>query len=313
MKKLILLILVCSLLLLTVTSCLQNNNGEETTPQNTTESTTPIETTTSDASNYNPPIFENEIDRSSNFITVLLSFLNLYSVDINPTDFSLADKIDMIKSGVQPLYVAINPNEYYFVCGYYRLADEHNESRYCCCNEYTWIKYQNEIEIHEYLNDMKCVVTFQINKALTVTDIFSNDSTIPNFEHFQIYKPTFQNGANVEAPIVFEESFIYLNKSEKDTLYHSTSLYDHTSNTISHILLDGQHYISTYLYTIDKQGNPNLKDGLSNDYFKYEFGEYYDAIVSVMDIDRYNVIGENDRTAIYGVILFGDFFYGVAN
>ena len=102
MKKLILLILVCSLLLLTVTSCLQNNKNEQTTPQDITESTTPIETTTSDASNYNPPIFENEIDRSSNLITVLLSFLNLYLVDINPIDFSLADKIDMIKSGVLP-------------------------------------------------------------------------------------------------------------------------------------------------------------------------------------------------------------------
>ena len=311
MKKLILLILVCSLLLLTVTSCLQNNKNEQTTPQDITESTTPVITTQEIELKPAPetPIPTGVLDKSSELIVTLRTYLKRYSrsmmslddIVIN-TNNTFASKINSIKNGARPIHVAFDSNSNYFVCGYFNPPDGHTETRNCCCDEYTWIGYQNENEIREYLNDMKCIVAFQINKALTVTDLLDADTDAPNMEHFQIYKPTFENGINIGAPIAFSETFIYLDEPSKDTIYYSISSSDHKNKTISCMCYEGKYYLSFHLHTIYDNGN--REEGIN---VAVSFGEYYTAIVSVMKEVEYDLTGSSKGTSVYGLISFEDF------
>ena len=311
MKKLILLILVCSLLLLTVTSCLQNNKNEQTTPQDITESTTPVITTQEIELKPAPetPIPTGVLDKSSELIVTLRTYLKRYShsmmslddIVIN-TNNTFASKINSIKNGTHPIHVAFDSDSNYFVCGYFNPTDGHTETRNCCCDEYTWIGYQNENEIREYLNDMKCIVAFQINKALTVTDLLDADADVPNMEHFQIYKPTFENGINIGAPITFSETFIYLDEPSKNTIYYSISSSDHKNKTISCMRYEGKYYLSFHLHTIYDNGN--REEGIN---VAVSFGEYYTAIVSVMKEVEYDLTGSSKGTSVYGLISFEDF------
>ena len=312
MKKLILLILVCSLLLLTVTSCLQNNKNEQTTPQNTPDETTPDETSTN-AIELKPapttPIPTGVLDENNELIVTLRTYLTRYSRSIRSfddiviiTSNTFASKINSIKNGARPIHVAFDSNSNYFVCGYFNPPDGHTETRNCCCDEYTWIGYQNENEIREYLNDMKCIVAFQTNKALTVTDLLDADADAPNMEHFQIYKPTFENGINIGAPIAFSETFIYLDEPSKDTIYYSISSSDHKNKTISCMCYEGKYYLSFHLHTIYDNGN--REEGIN---VAVSFGEYYTAIVSVMKEVEYDLTGSSKGTSVYGLISFEDF------
>jgi hypothetical protein len=317
MKKTILLILVCSLLLLTVTSCLQNNKNEQTTPQNTTEETTPE--TIKNAIELKPapttPIPTGLLAKNSDLIVTLRIYLKRYSnsmrilddIVIN-TSNTFASKINSIKNGTRPIHVAFDSDSNYFVCGYFNPADGHTETRNCCCDEYTWIGYQNENEIQEYLNDMKCIVAFQINKALTVTDLLDADADAPNMEHFQIYKPTFENGINIGAPIDFSETFIYLENPNKDTIYYSISSSDHKNKTISCMRYEGKYYLSFHLHTIYDNGNRD--EGIN---VAVSFGEYYTAIVSVMKEVEYDLTGSSNGTSVYGLISFEDFVNVILN
>ena len=320
MKKLILLILVCSLLLLTVTSCLQNNKNEQTTPQDITESTTPVITTQEIELKPAPetPIPTGFIDESSDLIVNLLTYLEQYGVQYSIMDVSFSDKINGIKNVAQPIHVAFSPSDYYFVCGYYNVPNEHDEYLYCCAPEYTWVGYKSENEIQEYLNEMRCVVVFQMNKAITVTNLLDPNAASLNMEHFQMYKPEFENGINVSAPAVFDKTFIFLDefpyvigntssRFKDDMMYHSTEWYYHENESISCVELDGKYYLSLYLYNINAGGSLSRPNGLDNDYFKNKFEAYYDVIVSVIDIEKHNVIDNNGRTTVYGVISIEDF------
>ena len=306
-------------MLLTVTSCLQNNKNEQTTPQDITESTTPVITTKEIELKPAPetPILTGVLDKSSDLILELIAHLQQPRGYINEAfNSSFASKIDAIKSGVRPIHVAFNPNNFYFVCGYFNLVDEHREIMYCCCDEYTWIGYESEAEIQEYLNDMKCIVVFQVNKALTVTELLDAETTTLNMEHFQVYKPTFESGVNIRPAVEIDKAFIYLDKADRATIYYSpdvpsNSIGGRPNNTIPCICIEEEYYISMQLYKIDTNGNFSLIGGLSNDYFIDEFGAYYDVIVSVMDIKKHNVIDNNGRTVIHGLISLENFIYDI--
>lgn len=312
MKKLILLILIGSLLLLTVTSCLQNDKGEQTTPQNTVEETTPEEAETQ-AIELKPapitPALTGVLDTNNELITTLRTYLKSYGrrvtilndIFIN-TSNTFASKINSIKNGTRPIHVAFDINNDYFVCGYFNPPDGHTETRNCCCDEYTWVGYQNENEIQEYLNDMKCIVAFQINKALTVTDLLNADADVSNMEHFQIYKPTFENGINVGAHIAFSETFIYLDEPNKDTRYYSIFSSGHDNNTIPCDYIEGKYYLSFHLHTV--YANGKCEDGIN---VAVSFGEYYTVITSVMKEIEYDLTGSSKGTSVYGLISFEDF------
>ena len=156
---------------------------------------------------------------------------------------------------------------------------------------------------------MKFVVSFQINKASQVDDIFIRETPLPSVEYFAPYQPRFESGKNTNPPVLFDQTFIYLSKPNKDAIYIYESTY-HQNFTLPCVCINGQTYISVYLYTIDNNGTPNIEGGLTNDYFKTEFGEYYDILVSLMDTQKYSVTN-GAYTHCYGVLSLEDFMNSI--
>lgn len=320
MKRFILFLLVGAMLLLPLSGCLADNNQNAgTTPANTTENTTP-EVTTPEATTppeddqNDPPAMGDELDKDSDLIVELIAYLEQYLVEYDLISISFSGKVNGIKNGAQPLHVAFDPNNYYFVGGYYNTTHENSVLDYVNASEYVWVGYESETEIQEYYNDMPCVVVFQINKALTVTNILS-DEPANDMEHFQIYKPTFENGVNIGAPVVFDKTFIYLNNFinhfDEDTIYHSTSWYYHRNITISCVCLDGEYYLPFYLATLEDGEIFDAQQALSTDQITYTLGEYYDAIIGVMDAERYSVAVTEEYTYRYGVVSIDDFINSI--
>ena len=324
MRKIVSLILLASLLLVCFSGCsiANNTNGEKNQNQDTTnntnndkeqnQDTTP---NTNNSENNIPVIIEGELDKGSDLIATLVAYLEQYLTNYDLIGRTFAQKIDDIKNGIQPLHVAFDPSDYYFVCGYYNPAEDHYEFGYCCAEDYTWVGYKNETEILEYYNDTKWAVVFQINRASSIADIISKENAVPNMEHFQIYTPTFENGVNIAAPVVFDETFIYLNypncylnrsSQNTSTMYYCKSIYYHPMNTIPCVYLDGEYYLSFYLYTVYSDG---LR-GEENNY-AYSFGMYYDTLMDIMEKEKYHTIDEYERTSFYGTISFADFLNGV--
>lgn len=318
MKKTILFLLVSALLLLPLSSCFADKQNEGTTPNNTTENTTP-EVTTPEATtppennqDNTPVVNAGELlDKESDLVVTLVDYLKEYWIQVERVPLSLANQINEIKNGAKPLHVVFDSANYYYVCGYYTSPHELEYMHYCCPEEYTWVKYEDESQIQEYSNEMKCIVAFQINNALTVTDILSNETNAPDMQHFQIYAPTFENGVNAREALVFDETFIYLNDTNKDTLYHCVDVYYHELITIPCVCLDNQYYISVYLDTIGSGEIFNLEKTLSKDSITYNFGEYYDSIVSIMNTEKHRVTNEQGYTHCYGLILIADFISGI--
>ena len=234
-------------------------------------------------------------------INTLVDYLQGLYVEYELPDSSLSRKIDNIKNGHQPLLVDFDPDIFYFVCGYYDGITEDGPLKYRNSEEYTWIRFESTNEIKDTYESKKFIVAFQINKALLVKDIASEKAIIPRVEHFQMYEPIFENGVNTNTHIVFEKEFIYLNPSNTERVYHSTSAFNHQVVTIPCILLDNEYHITRVTYSIHANGNKaegNLKG---------DFGTYYDALMSIMNTAKYSVTNEQGRTDYYGLIDIDDF------
>lgn len=234
-------------------------------------------------------------------IDSLVDYLQNLYVEYELPDTSLSGKIDKIKNGQQPLFVDFDPTDFYFVCGYYDGITENGPLKYRNSEEYTWVRFESTNEIKEIHGDKNFIVAFQINKALLVRDIASKKAIIPRIEHFQMYEPIFESGVNTNAHIIFEKEFIYLNPSNAERVYHSTSAFNHQVVTIPCILLDYEYYITRVTYSIHANGNKaegNLKG---------DFGKYYDALISIMDTTKYSVTTTQGRTDYYGLIDIDDF------
>ena len=306
MRKTISLLLLCSLLLVCFSGCSITNNVNGDKRPNQEKS--PDE---NDGKGNISVVIEGELEKNSDLVATLVAYLEQYLTDYDLIGRTFAQKIDDIKNGVQPLHVAFDPSDYYFVCGYYNSSSEYGDPGYRRCNEYTWVGYKNEQDVKEYYNDMKWAVVFQINKASTIVDIISKENVVPNMEHFQIYTPTFENGVNIATPAIFDETFIYLNypncylnrsSQNTSTMYYCKSIYYHHLNTIACVCLDGEYYLSFYQYTVYSDG---LR-GEENNY-TYSFGMYYDSLMNVMKKEKYHTIDEHERTSFYGTISFDDF------
>ena len=243
------------------------------------------------------------VDRK--LISTLVNYLETYFWEYDMIGLSSEGKIDQIKNGAQPLHVAFDPEDYYFVCGYYNDTHENgNESSmFCCAKEYKWVKFESADKIRESYLGAEFVVAFQINRALFVKDLSANKDYRPGMEHFQMYKPKFVNGLNTNAPVEFDKTFIYLNgavlsggftEKFKGTVYCSVKQHTHRIYTISCTCLEDQYYIPIHTYTIDSNGEIYSD---STNYLTKDFGAYYDAIVDTMETGRYSVKKE---TGIFG-------------
>ena len=325
MKKTILFLLIGALLILPLSGCFADNKqNEETTPNNTTENTTPEETTpevtTPDSTTpeattppennqENPPTVGDELNKKTILIYTLSEYWDEYFACVDVNGVSLTSKFDDIKNGTQALHVFFDPSNCYYVCGYYTPTHSYEEID-CCVWEYHWIKYENESEILEYYNGMKCRVAYQINKEASATDIVSKEAVTANVEYFQLYQPTFVNGVNTAARILFEDNFIYLHRPEDGTLYDNNDNYYkqiHENMTLPHIYLEGEYYISIYLDTIKQNQTFNAEETLSSNWIVFVFGEYYNKIISVINAEKYSVLCENGDVKYFGLISFEDF------
>ena len=240
-------------------------------------------------------------------IDALVEYLRDFYVQYELPDTSLSIKIDKIKNGQQPLLVDFDPDNFYFVCGYYDGVTVNGPLEYKNSEEYTWVRFESQNEIKEIYEDKNFIVAFQINKALLVRDIASHQAIIPRIEHFQMYEPIFENGVNTNAHIIFEKEFIYLNPSNAERVYHSTSAFNHQAVTIPCILLDNKYYITRVTYSIHASGNTSERN------LKGDFGTYYDALMSIMNTTKYSVTNEQGRTDYYGLIDIDDFVNHILN
>lgn len=217
------------------------------------------------------------------------------------TSFSI--KLDEIKKyDKQPMLVKFDPDNYYYACAYFNPAHEYNEHLcgYACVNEYIWVKFASAAEILESYDGLAFVCAFQINKAVFCRDIRALGPS-ETVEHYQKFIPEFVEGLNVAAPPVFDQSFIYLNSSNYQTVYHSVDLYNHDWITLECVEIEGQSYIPFFLRT--EYANGACKD---NDSLAEELGVYYDEIMRSLIMDRYSVHETWGGTTYYGLLAADD-------
>lgn len=226
------------------------------------------------------------VKSDSEQITAFASYLEQLSFDREVDAVTMESKINLFRSGGSPLHVRLDPNIFYFICGYYDSTHENENGKYCCAPKYTWIEYASEKDILEHYDGKKLVVAFQINKSIEVLDILEGKIP-PSFEHYQIYEPIFENGINVSKPAgLIEESFIYLNASDDLDICHSSSAYYHGMMTIPCVEIDGEYYVTMPL----DQNGESLDALLSR-----EFGEYAEMFASIIDVEKYSVTDEQGQ------------------
>ena len=293
MNKIISFVLLCALLLMCFSGCSISNGTSENTNHSTTSNTT--------LKNDIPDIVEGKLDKSIKLVCALTEYLQSLSWDYFLPSTSTAIKIDEIKNGKQALHVGFIKSDYYFVCAYYNDGHSDEAQDYCCVTDYTWVKFNDANEISDKYDDSNFVVAFQINKASFITDIAAQDVAVPAFEHFQEYAARFNNGLNINDATEFDASFIYLNSTDDEILYHSLSVYYNALVIIPCVSLNGNTYVVKKLYTIYPDGT-RYDNNIVQD-----FGEYYDALVAIMDTTSYSATDEKGRTTFYGLIEINDF------
>ena len=243
----------------------------------------------------------------NDLIAELVDYLYELTVYINPGEIKNTEtKINEIKDGAQPLLVTYgSSSSYYFVCGYINPTHEWDE-QYCCREEYIWVRYSNESEIQEYYDGLKIVVAFQINRAQYVEDIFQRDKAIPAMEYFMLYEPEFVDGLNINVRAEFCDVIIYLNSTDKSTIYYTTDKYNYYDNKLLCIPYQNRYCL------IVPMGN-KFYDGRS-DYkadHESEYGEYRDTILEIL-IDEEGVAQKgNSSIRFYGLIPIEDFVNNV--
>ncbi|MBR2346349.1 MAG: hypothetical protein IKA68_01950 [Clostridia bacterium] len=176
-----------------------------------------------------------ELAAEDALVIALVEYLNELEVDHDMPAITTADKMDAIRDGQQALHVAFDSSKPYFVCAY--SADGQKSG------EYVWIKYADASEITEQCSYLQMALAFQINPSLFVKDIMTEDATVPTMEHFQPYEPQFNEGVNTKVADTFDETFIYLNSSEENAVYYSTTAYDHEWVTFPCRYFENEYYV----------------------------------------------------------------------
>lgn len=296
------LILFCACILLPFSACEISNSGTDSketsdTALQTEEITGTKEILETASQSETATILEAD----SELIIALKDHLKKLHWEYSLPDNSTAIRIDKIKDGAEPILVSLSQSDHYYVCGYYDTTDENEKYDYDHRDEYVWVKYENAKDVREYYGDKPIMIAFQINRAEEVVDLLKSESST-SFEHFQIYRPTFLKGLNSGEPDDLEETlFIYLNTSEKDTVYYSTSTQLHRYFTQSCAKIDNKYYVAVYLRTEYFDGTDDSVCDLN-----FDLGEYYDAIMEIMTTDNYSV--KNTQCVHhYGLVDIDDF------
>ncbi len=244
-----------------------------------------------------------QTDKNGGLPDDLIDTLTEYLKQIN-TNYELTfppfeEKINKIKNGTEALRVSFDPDDYYFVCAYYN-DSSHEESDYCCADKYYWAKFKRESNIKETHYGKVFVVAFQINKTKACENIIYPEKATSTVEHYQIYKPTFQNLSNIAQPIVFDEHFVHLNVNDKSVNYISIHFYQHELTSFPYISLDGENYYYRETRYVYPDGE-NIDIDLS-----WEFGEYYDELMGIMIFDKHSKTYSDGTVYYYGLLNLND-------
>ena len=227
-------------------------------------------------------------------VIALVEYLNELEVDHDMPAITTADKMDAIRDGQQALHVAFDPSKPYFVCAY--SADGQQSS------EYTWLKYANVDDITKEYEDLQMALAFQVNPSLFVKDIMTENATVPTMEHFQPYEPQFNEGVNTNAADTVDETFIYLNSSEENAVYYSTTAYDHEWVTVPCRYLDNEYYFV-------REAHKKFPDGFILDLDDKDLGSYEYSISTITNL--HEGITNADETITYLGLVTVDWFADV--
>ena len=269
MKKILSFLLLFALLLLSLSACADSDDGHG-----------------------KPTVLGEE---SSELISALSDHLQSLLISYSMTEVSLANQIDKIKNGAQPLLVTFDPSEFYYVCGYYKGTNEDESSFYRNASDYVWLRYEKAEDIRETYRGRTCIAAFQLNPASSVADIRPEKEVPPAFEHFAMVNPVFEKGYNTEIFDGFDEPFIYLNSGDKSRVYYTTIRNLREFRTFDCIRLDGQLFIPVILYHINSDGKRDDRN------LEREFDEYYDTLMDIM------ITGKYTETYAGSVIYYGLF------
>ena len=241
---------------------------------------------------FEEPVVNNgtELKSDDALVVALVEYLNELEVDHDMPAITTADKMDAIRDGQQALHVAFDSSKPYFVCAY--SADGQQSG------EYTWLKYANVGDITKEYEDLQMALAFQINPSLFVKDIMTEDATVPTMEHFQPYEPQFNEGLNTKAADTFDETFIYLNSSEGDKVYHSTTAYDHDWVSVPCRYFKDEYYVSIPYWIVHSDGSiVRIYEDLR---------EHFRAVVSAKK-DSTEVVNEDGTITKVGLAPIEDF------
>ena len=220
-----------------------------------------------------------ELAADDALVIALVEYLNELEVDHDMPAITTADKMDAIRDGQQALHVAFDSSKPYFVCAY--SADGQQSG------EYTWLKYANVGDITKEYEDLQMALAFQVNPSLFVKDIMTEDAAVPTMEHFQPYEPQFNEGVNTKAADTFDDTFIYLNSSEENAVYYSTTAYDHEWVTVPCRYFENEYYVARIVEH-------------SSDMYEFEdLGDYFDGMGRFTDPHYHETIENEDGTTTY--------------
>ena len=251
------------------------------------------------------------LENNSELVLELINYLGSINVKADQGSTTIETKIDKINNGAKPLLVDFDSSSYYIVCAYYNSTHNMEKRNYCCADKYIWVKYAKEADIEEHYNDQELVVSFQINKASLVWDMSSDTGNAISFEHFREFTAVFENGKNTYQCIPFDMAFVFLNTSDKENIYYSTSSLGNVYKTLDCAKIDEQYFIPYYLYRIYPDGHCSVTD-LSNKLRLY-FGKYYDELSNMLIYDKYQFIRDNGAIDYYALIDVNEFSNAFVN
>ena len=311
MKKIIVVLLLCALIL----SCLASCKGRGRNPD-TPEEPPVTQGVKYNSYNGNPLRSITESEKENALISELTNYL--LSLKWSSGDLiyvvgtSLASQITNMHLGAAPYLVSVDPADYYYMCAYYSesesdasdndiyldgdipSSDDNSKLGYDYgiatayqypVYNYTWVRFENPTDITEYYDGRPLVEAFQINGSFFVSNIYSEDTTVPNFEYYNSYKTEFVEGYNVNGIQAVSGTFIYL-------YYYSTSVifYSGKGNKIPCVEIDGEYFIRVNI------------DGKNEEALMEELGYWYEELSAIMDTESYTEITQGGIEIGYGII-----------
>ncbi len=270
-----------------------SGNGNSGNTDNTDSSTVP-------GNEVDPPQVTNDLPKE--LIDALTEYLQTINVHYDLITYSFADQINKIKAGQNAFHVTFDPDNYYYVCAYHNVDHEYEKSDFCCVGNYAWIKAEKATDISESIDGKQLIVAFQINKSKFCQNILPNTETNTTVEHFQIYQSEFSDGKNIAAPLVFNESFVYIHETAPEVLYYTVEHAFHRAklHIFPCVVLEEQCYIKQWTYTVYQSGRISEHD------LNMEFGAYYEDLMEVMITDQYSVETEQGNVIHYGLFEIED-------